>query len=102
MKDKNILLFRARTWEDVVVLGKKMPQFIFRGQSNHEWQLSTKIERIFWQNKYPTIALKSSENYILREFQRRAHHFITNPPEINNRLEWLVLPPVRKPAESAG
>lgn len=91
MEDKNIQLFRASTWEDVVFLGKKMPQFVFRGQSDQSWQLSTKIERICLSNKYPTVVLKSSETYILREFQRRGHHFIANPPDVDNRLEWLSL-----------
>jgi hypothetical protein len=31
------------------------------------------------------------ESGLLRRFKRQAHHYISNPPEENDPLEWLAL-----------
>lgn len=91
MNDVKPLVITIQSWDEVVLLAKKMPQYIFRGQPEDSWGLSTKIERVCWGNDFPTTFLKNREDSILREFQRRAHHFINNPPEVSERLEWLAL-----------
>lgn len=36
-------------------------------------------------------ALRNREIVLLNNFQRRAHHYIDDPPELDDRLEWLAL-----------
>ena len=91
MTTNNTLVLVPDCWEDVVQYFGSNPQYIFRGQANAQWGLSTKIERICYQNNFPATFIANRESVILREFQRRAHHYITDPPEQNNKLEWYAL-----------
>jgi len=91
MNDNPILVVRATVWNETVSFAQKHPQYIFRGQANAQWGLSTRMERVCWQNQFPTDFLRNRENVILREFQRRAHHYVDSPPSSDNKLEWLAL-----------
>lgn len=88
-------------------------QWIFRGQRNSEWKLRTSLERTIIKfcgdasseqekdlvyNNISTDRLGSKrwnvsdiEKRLFREFQRKSHHYISNPPASKNRLEWLTL-----------
>jgi len=60
---------------------RKDNRWIFRGQSNVEWQLIPKAGREPFKN--------FSEESIFRPWQRKAHSFIEKIPE--NDLDWLAL-----------
>lgn len=59
-------------------------RWAFRGQSRADWGLQPGIER--HANK-PQVA----EQYIVREFKRRAHHYLRDLPDDEDDLEWLAL-----------
>jgi hypothetical protein len=95
-------------------------QWVFRGQGDAGWSLTTPLERQYLKEmvgpaqlcgKEPTdkemnaaalakpdpqnprqSLISRLERGLLREFQRRAHHFSEEPtPELEDTLEWLAL-----------
>lgn len=65
--------------------------WIFRGQRNSDWRLTTSFERMIGKlctdkKKYARI-----EAELIRDFQRRAHHYIQNLPATDSIIEWLAL-----------
>ena len=67
-------------------LSKISTLFIFRGQSDREYGLSTTIERGIRNQFMPLYEVK-----IIEEFRRRANNYISSPPSENNILEWLAM-----------
>lgn len=64
-------------------------KWIFRGQESARWGLKSTFERA-----KPNDAEKEPWKYeaaILREFTRRAHHYITDLPKSHDILEWFSL-----------
>jgi len=91
MSDNPILVVKAADWYDSVSFARQHPWYIFRGQADAQWGLSSRIERVCWQNQFPTNFLSNRENTILREFQRRTHHYVESLPPLDNKFEWLAL-----------
>jgi hypothetical protein len=58
----------------------------FRGVGKEERSLQSSLERL--DLKIPLVA---AERYLLTTFQRRAHHYISDPPAKDDYLEWLAL-----------
>src|ERR1035437_301956 len=77
----------------------------FRGHSIHNWRLTTTLERDCLDNvdfrnvEFPDrprvvpmgIGPDAFERELLLRFQRRAHHYIPNPPDDEQVLDWLAL-----------
>jgi hypothetical protein len=59
-------------------------KWVFRGLGDAEYALRANIEGVATR---PGIA----EDYLEREFRRRAHHFLTEVPSHLDDLEWLAL-----------
>lgn len=59
-------------------------RWAFRGHGDTDWLLKASIERIATK---PGIA----EDYVEREFKRRAHHYLHDLPGDQEDLEWLAL-----------
>ena len=57
----------------------------FRGMGNTEWALQSSLECL------NTPLMVEAERYLLATFQRRAHHYISDPPAKEEDLEWLAL-----------
>jgi hypothetical protein len=57
----------------------------FRGLSSDQWLLRTSLERL------DAVPVYEAERYLVSTFQRRAHHYISDPPQIDDELEWLAL-----------
>ncbi|MCI0508630.1 MULTISPECIES: FRG domain-containing protein [Chromohalobacter] len=68
-----------------------MASFIFRGQANAEWGLSSSLERVCKDQGFDLDFLINREQHMLHEFKRRAHLYLRNLPEEENDLEWLAL-----------
>jgi len=83
-------IVRPTRWNDARELGAKLNGWIFRGQADSKWGLVTTLERAADRLGCSPEMRANGENSILREFQRRAHHFV-DPPEFEDRLEWLAL-----------
>jgi hypothetical protein len=58
-------------------------KWAFRGQGR-DWPLTPTIDRYALR---PGVA----EDYAMREFRRRAHHYLTDVPRRDDDLEWLAL-----------
>jgi hypothetical protein len=82
------------------------PRWIFRGQPFATWGLETTLERAALRKKFafatdPAQAavlakqaldeLRNREDWILTQFQRRAHLVMTTPPAPDARLDWLAV-----------
>src|ERR1035438_3633471 len=65
-------------------------RWIFRGHSNAKYCLSPSLERFANEIRKPG-GPPFAEAYVEREFKRRAHQYIQNPPRDKENLEWLAL-----------
>ena len=59
--------------------------------SDIRWPLETTLYRGGQRFRCPPEILADREAWILRQFQRRAHHYLRDPPSSEQRLEWLAL-----------
>jgi hypothetical protein len=72
-------------------LGQVLIGCAFRGHQDSSWGLITSLHRVAEQFRHPSKYLASREGWMLTQFQRRAHHYISDPPSRDNKLEWLAL-----------
>jgi len=80
-----------RSWEQGISLMKSLPGWIFRGQENASWRLSSRLEREAKRVGCSAQMLPGIERGIVEDFQRRAHHYITSPPQYTEHIEWLSI-----------
>lgn len=71
-------------------------RWAFRGHAEEKWPLCPLIERIFLdyqKNAYEQHKLNTEglARYAIREFRRRAHHFVSDLPGQEEPVEWLAL-----------
>ncbi len=66
-------------------------RWIFRGQINSKWALQTTLERACKNYGHSLEEAKDNEERLLREFQRKYHHYSQHIPNSANTLEWLSL-----------
>jgi len=94
------IVIQPKSWDDMRRLVSILPgRWVFRGQSNSEWGLSSSLERaldplIHDDNKKINDRqqmIRAKEAMLLREFKRRAHHYLPSPPMKSDSLEWLAL-----------
>lgn len=83
------------SWSDTLSLFEKItgkvPDWAFRGQTDERWHLSTKFEREAKKYQLDSYWFKNREFFILQDFQRRAHQYVQNLPDIGQYIEWLSL-----------
>ena len=65
--------------------------WIFRGLSDSSLALETALERNGWIKDGGIGNLKTREETLLREFQRRYSHYSQHVPPLNDTLEWLSI-----------
>ena len=78
-------------WESAKRIKNQLDHFIFRGQSDYQWGLTTSLERALKPFRIPPDEMWDLEKNILSTFRSRAHHYIQSPPEKQSYLEWLAL-----------
>ncbi|MFL6208265.1 MAG: FRG domain-containing protein [Pyrinomonadaceae bacterium] len=86
-----LLILRPDSWETTRYLTRHLIRWAFRGHENASWNLDTTLHRNAQQFGCETDWLYGREAWMLRQFQRRAHHYINDPPSYEQRLEWLAL-----------
>jgi hypothetical protein len=92
LKVKVILkIVRVQNWRQAQDIADKMILWGFRGQEDSSWELDTTLHRIARVFKYPVENLWHSEYWMLRQFQRRAHHYCKDLPGFEQKLDWLAL-----------
>ncbi len=69
----------------------KLSGYVFRGQKDSSWQLSTTLERCL--NRYTSehIIRNRAEYWLIREFRRRFHLYSSNIPADNELIDWVAL-----------
>lgn len=81
---------KLKDWTEVPLLANMLSNFIFRGQGDSSWELSTAIERTFQKFEPKVSIYENKEYWIIREFRRKFHLYSNNPPDDNN-FEWLAI-----------
>ena len=82
---------RVLSWEQARRISRTLVGWAFRGQSNARHGLASSIERAAKRVSVELKWIRASEDYVLEEFQRRAHHYMTDLPPRSATLEWLAL-----------
>jgi hypothetical protein len=92
-------MFAVRDFNDVnAFLGalealatERQGRWVFRGEENVSWVLSSALERAFDRFAVRPQDRQSIERRMVREFQRRLHTFMEDVPEEDALDEWLAL-----------
>ncbi len=71
------------------LMDKRYQAWIFRGQRCEKWTLKSGLERMLTESLLNLAA--ETEQLILKQFQRQGHQYISNPPALEDYLEWLAL-----------
>jgi hypothetical protein len=82
---------RASSWEMTRQISQLLVGWAFRGHGDERWPLETTLYRGAKLFGYDVETLGHAESWMLREFQRRAHHYVSDLPPLDQRLEWLGL-----------
>ena len=78
--------FSVGSWDQLLnMVTGYGPGWAFRGMADTGWALETSLDRLRTQLQV------QAEHYLLSTFQRRAHHYIADPPRLEDTLEWLAL-----------
>lgn len=85
------LVVRVESWEDTCNLARRLGGRAFRGQSDAQWGLVTSLERAVTAFRTLKKLVRNREDWMLRQFRRRAHHYHIDLPDQDNSLDWLAL-----------
>ncbi|MFA5326337.1 MAG: FRG domain-containing protein [Prolixibacteraceae bacterium] len=95
-EDKHIFIETTLdNWSDIFKLNERfLSKFIYRGQADEKWGLSTSLER--QMNKlYPYLIDKSvisdQEREMIRDFQWKYPLYSNKTPDSNDFVEWLTI-----------
>ncbi|MCP3943236.1 MAG: FRG domain-containing protein [Desulfobacteraceae bacterium] len=86
-----IKIIRVKSWRQAQEIADKMILWGFRGQEDSSWELSTTLHRTAMAFNHPFKHLWHREYWMLRQFQRRAHYYCTDTPDMEQKLDWLAL-----------
>jgi hypothetical protein len=93
---KNVFLeTELENWEDIFKLNQKfLSRFVYRGQSDNRWNLSTSLERQI-SRQFPNLTDKDiiplHEREMIREFQWKYPLYSSSSPDKTNLIEWLAI-----------
>jgi hypothetical protein len=84
-------VLQTESWRDAIEIADSLTAWVFRGHLNAAWAPETSLFRAATAFHYPLEKLVHAEEWMLREFKRRAHHYVSDPPPDDDKLEWLAL-----------
>jgi hypothetical protein len=86
-------VFQLQSWEAFLKLITKPPysHWAFRGERNERGPLFSSLSRYLQNFGVAPEAWPLQEERILRIFKRKAHQFLTRPPEWDDDFQWLAL-----------
>src|SRR6476620_5321553 len=79
------------SWEELAFLSKALTPFIFRGQSDASWDLTTSLERCFRRFELDLPVFETAEHWILMGFKRKYHLYNNHRPSASDYFEWLSI-----------
>jgi len=85
------IVVQPESWMQTSEIASGLIRWAFRGHGNADYELETTLYRGGQRFHCPPEILADREAWILRQFQRRAHHYIKDPPSVDKHLEWLAL-----------
>jgi len=82
-------------WLDIFRLNQRfLAKFIFRGQSNEKWGLSTSLERQI-ERLFPNLEDKwttpTQEKFMLKDFKWKYPLYSMQSPDPEDDIEWLTI-----------
>ena len=87
----SFVTLRLNSWHDARILADELWGWTFRGQQDASWPLSSTLQRSGQEGRKTSVLLTGVELEIIEAFQRRAHHFLKDPPPSDKRIEWMAL-----------
>jgi hypothetical protein len=96
LKTKHVFLqTELEKWDDIFRLNQRfLSRFVFRGQTNESWGLSTSLERQIYKH-IPNLADKFviplHEKEMIKEFQWKYPLYSPSAPDKENIVEWLTI-----------
>jgi hypothetical protein len=87
----NAVSVRIDCIEKLIAVGERLGGWVFRGHGSKKWRLETTLERAAARWGVKRTALREREKTLINSFQRRAHHYINDPPETKHLTEWAAL-----------
>lgn len=86
---------RITEWEQLHGLAEAMPYYLFRGQSDSSWDLTTSLERSLYVNRAhkrdPLWMANVDEYWMVHEFKKRYHLYSSVIPAPTSSFEWLAI-----------
>ncbi len=82
---------RFESWADLKLAYSDRPLWAFRGQADATWPLETTLFREAQRNESTFRDLRLREDWLIYQFRRFAHHYLTDLPPDENILDWLAL-----------
>lgn len=89
-----LILTELKSWEQIFQLDKYfLSPFIFRGHSDHKWDLTTSIERTISKFNLHSYSpdYSTDERWMLHEFKRKSHQYSNHNIDFNDHFEWLAI-----------
>jgi hypothetical protein len=86
-------VLRPKSWEDFLKLVSREPysNWAFRGERDERIPLYSSLSRYFRNFAIHPSAWPEQEGRILRIFKRKAHQFLSQPPDVDDDFEWMAL-----------
>jgi FRG domain len=83
--------FASKSLEDWDEIAEQtgLRDYVFRGQTDSSWGLSTSLERQCRRLELDNV--QETEEFLIREFQRRYHHYSDSVPDLTKGIEWLSI-----------
>lgn len=90
----NFYITKLSFWEDFFNLDRYfLHSFVFRGQSNANWELETSIERAHtnFVGSIKNTCYEIEERWMLSKFMKKYHLYADIPIPRENKFEWLAV-----------
>jgi len=82
-------------WYDIFQLNQRfLSKFIYRGQAEENWKLSTSLERQMerlFPNLFDKVVISEHERLMIKEFQWKYPLYSLKHPEFSDVIEWLTI-----------
>jgi len=85
--------YRVESWEEFLKIITETPysNWAFRGQRDEGWPLYSALSRYLRAAGVDPRAWPEQEERILRIFKRKAHQYLSQPPDLDDDFQWLAL-----------
>jgi len=79
------------SWNQIHQVEELLPGFVYRGQSDSSWNLTSSLERAIDKYHKTNTRLEYTEQGIIRGFKEKFHLYSNDAPDPSNSFEWLAL-----------